>query len=95
MYLGTEKEEQVYTRLSKLGVEHTYNRTRQLVVFRCDNCGEQFKRLKGSIDPKRLNNNYFHCCPNCDSKRFAQKKGAERRTIWDMPVSSNLDISRL
>ncbi len=95
MYLGIEKETQRYTRISKLGVEHTYNRTRTYVVFRCDNCGEIFNRLKEKISPKRLNNNYFHCCSNCDSKRFAQKKGAERRTIWDMPVNSDLDISRL
>ena len=95
MYLGIEKESVVYTRSSKLGVDHTYCRTRRHVVFRCDNCGEIFKRLKGSVDPKRLSNNYFHCCSNCDSKRFAQKKGAERRTIWDMTVNSDLDISRL
>lgn len=95
MYLGTHEETIYYTRTSKLGHEHAYNRTRRYVVFRCDNCGEQFNRLKGAMDPKRLNNNYFHCCNNCDSKKFAQKKGAERRTIWDMPVNSDLDISRL
>lgn len=95
MYLGIEKETATYTRTSKLGVEHDYNRTRRYALFRCDNCGQNFKRLKGSIDPKRLSNNYFHCCDSCDAKRFAQKKGAERRTIWDMPVSSDLDISRL
>ncbi len=95
MYLGIEKETLTYTRTSKLGVEHTYDRTRRLALFRCDNCGEQFKRSKGAIDPKRLSNNYFHCCDNCDAKRFAQKKGVERRTIWDMPVNSDLDISRL
>lgn len=95
MYLGLEKETQTYTRFSKLGVEHTYNRTRTYAVFRCDNCREVFSRLKEKISPKRLSNNYFHCCPNCDSKRFAQKKGVERRVIWDMPVNSDLDISRL
>ena len=95
MYLGTEKETREYVRVSKLGAEHTYSRTRRYALFRCDNCGLPFKRLKGSVDPKRLSNNYFHCCDNCDSKRFAQKKGAERRTIWDMPVNSDLDISRL
>ena len=95
MYLGTEKETKTYTRISKLGVEHSYNRTRRYALFRCDNCSEMFKRLKGSVDPRRLSNNYFHCCDNCDAKRFAQKKGAERRTIWDMPVSSDLDISKL
>lgn len=95
MYLGIDKEEVSYTRVSKMGKEHSYTRIRHYALFRCDNCGEMFKRLKGSMDPKRLNNNYFHCCDNCDSKRFAQKKGAERRTIWDMPVNSDLDISKL
>jgi hypothetical protein len=95
MFITTELETTNHTRTSKLGVEHEYNRTRTLAVFRCDNCGEVFKRLKEKISPKRLNNNYFHCCEHCDAKRFAQEKGVERRLIWDMPVSSDLDISRL
>lgn len=95
MFITTEIESFDYTRVSKLGQVHAYSRTRTYAVFRCDNCGEVFRRLKGSMDPKRLNNNYFHSCDNCDSKRFAQKKGVERRTIWDMPVSSTKDISRL
>ena len=95
MFITTEIETTHHTRTSKLGVEHTYNRTRTLVVFRCDNCGELFNRPKEKISPIRLNNNYFHCCEHCDAKRFAQKKGVERRLIWDMPVSSTADISRL
>ena len=95
MYLGEEKSEQLYTRVSKLGHTHQYTRTTTLILFVCDNCGEQFKRNRGSMNPKRLNNNYFHCCSKCDSKRFAQKKGVERRLIWDMPASSTLPISRL
>jgi hypothetical protein len=95
MFITTEIETSVHTRTSKLGREHTYNRTRTLAVFRCDNCGEGFCRPKEKISPKRLNNNYFHCCEHCDAKRFAQKKGVERRLIWDMPVSSTADISRL
>jgi hypothetical protein len=95
MFITTEIETTHYTRTSKLGREHTYNRTRTVAVFRCDNCGEGFTRPKEKISPKRLNNNYFHCCDNCDAKRFAQKKGVERRLIWDMPVSSTADISRL
>ena len=95
MFITTETETKVYTRTSKLGLEHTYNRTRTLLVFRCDNCGDGFRRLRENVSPKRLNNNYFHCCEHCDAKRFAQKKGVERRLIWDMPVNSDLDISRL
>lgn len=95
MFTGIIKENREYSRPSKLGQIHTYIRTRSYAVFVCDNCGEQFYRLKGEVDPKRLNNNYFHCCSHCDAKRFAQRKGAERRTIWDLPVNSDLDISKL
>jgi hypothetical protein len=47
------------------------------------------------MSPKRLSNNYFHCCQHCNAKKFAQKKGAEKRTIWDRPASSLDDISQL
>ncbi len=95
MYLEQRQEECVHVRTSKLGNLHVYSRKRIWVYFRCDNCGNIFQRLKEKISPKRLSNNYFHCCSNCDSKKFAQKKGAERRTIWDMTVNSDLNISRL
>ena len=94
MYITSLVEKVEYIRLSKLGIEHTYHRTRTWIVFRCDNCGLEFKRLKGSMDPKRLSNNYFHCCADCDSKKFAQRKGVERKKIWDMPASSTLPINR-
>jgi hypothetical protein len=88
MYIGIQEEAVCYTRRSKLGHEHTYNRTRRYAVFCCDSCNLEFRRLKGSMDPKRLSNNFYHVCENCDIKRFAQSKGVERRHIWDMPVSS-------
>ena len=47
------------------------------------------------MDPKRLSNNYFHVCKNCDSKKFAQKKGVEQKQKWNMSASSNLPISKL
>lgn len=95
MYLGEEKEEVNYSRPSKLGTVHSYTRVRTRLIFRCDNCGQIFNRYRSKISPKRTNNNYFHCCNSCDSKKFAQRKGVERRMIWDIPVSSELDISRL
>lgn len=95
MFIDLEYLKTEHSRTSKLGKEHKYIRVKTIAVFRCDNCKVIFRRDKGSIDPKRLSNNYFHCCNGCDSKRFAQKKGAERRTIWDMPVSSLDDISQL
>ena len=95
MFILIEEHTSTYIRTSQLGQSHDYSRSCRYAVFRCDNCGEIFQRLKGSVDPKRLSNNYFHCCNNCDPKRFAQKKGVERRLIWDMPASSMADISRL
>ena len=94
MLLRIEKEKVTHTRKSKLGVEHTYTRIRSVVVFRCDNCDAIFSRLQGKMDPKRLNNNYFHVCSNCDAKRFAQRKGIERNQIWDQPASSTKPIGR-
>lgn len=95
MYIAEEKEIVTYTRVSKLGKEHTHTRIKSVCLFRCDNCGTVFRRERAKMSPKRLSNNYFHCCNNCDSKRFAQKKGTDRRTIWDRPASSLDDISKL
>jgi predicted RNA-binding Zn-ribbon protein involved in translation (DUF1610 family) len=95
MYLTEETEITSYTRVSKLGKEHNYTRVKRVVVFRCDNCGQVFRRDRGNMSPRRLSNNYFHCCSECDSKRFAQHKGVDRRTMWDKPASSLDDISKL
>ncbi len=95
MFIRIDKELIKYTRTSKLGRDHEYVRARSVVVLRCDSCGEVFTRPRGSMDPKRLSNNYFHVCDNCDVKRFAQSKGVEQKKVWDRPVSSLDDISRL
>jgi hypothetical protein len=65
-----------------------------VATFQCDNCNEIFNRTLKQIDRKRLSNNYFHCCSNCDAKKFAQKKGVDKRKIWDMPASSMLPIGK-
>lgn len=94
MFLKTETERTEYTRTSKLGISHAYYRNKTMAIFRCDNCDEQFKRDLKHVDRKRLSNNYFHCCPNCDAKRFAQRKGIERKKIWDMPASTTLPVGK-
>ena len=78
-----------------MGKEHAYKREVTHCVFRCDNCDAEFERTRGSMDPKRLSNNYFHVCKNCDAKVFAQKKGVERKQIWNMPASSEMPISNI
>lgn len=95
MLINTEYIVTEYTRTSKLGVSHNYTRKKTLLIFRCDSCGGVFKREKGSMDPKRLSNNFYHVCSNCDAKKFAQEKGIERRKIWDMPVSSLKTLGQL
>ena len=95
MYLGSEYQQTQHVRTSKRGKHHTYVRKKCIVVFQCDSCQGMFKRDKGAMDPKRLNNNFYHVCGNCDSKKFAQEKGVESRKIWDMPVSSLKQIGQL
>lgn len=94
MFLKIETSIDEYVRASKLGKTHTYNRKKTVAVFRCDNCDEMFKRELKKIQSKRLNNNYFHCCSNCDAKKFAQRKGVEQKKIWDMPASTELPVGK-
>jgi hypothetical protein len=95
MFIKTKNQQNQYVRLSKLGKQHSYARIKTLAVFKCDNCDQVFERDLKRIDRKRLSNNYFHCCSNCDAKKFAQRTGAEHKKIWDMPSDTDLDISKL
>lgn len=95
MFIKFEYNKTTHQRPSKNGKIHTYIRQKTIAVLRCDSCNELFKRDRGNMDPKRLNNNYFHVCSSCDVKRFAQKKGIEKKAIWDMPASRLDDISKL
>lgn len=95
MFLGEFTQKTQHTRRSKLGNTHQYFRERTIVKFRCDNCNTEFTRERGKMDPKRLSNNYFHVCNRCDSYRFAQKHGVQRRKIWNITASSNLPIGKL
>jgi predicted nucleic-acid-binding Zn-ribbon protein len=94
MYIETETVKTTYTRLSKMGQPHSYVRNKTVVILRCDNCDETFRRDLKKISQKRLSNNYFHVCSNCDAKRFAQRKGVERKKIWDMPASVELPVGK-
>lgn len=95
MFIRISVEKTEHVRISKLGTEHSYHRRKTTVHFRCDSCGVEFTRPKGSVDPKRLSNNYFHVCSNCDAKRFAQQKGVERKRVWDLLASSTLPIGKM
>jgi len=94
MFLKTETKECEYVRTSKCGKDHTYRRKKTIAVFRCDNCDSSFTRDLKHVDRKRLSNNYFHVCSNCDAKRFAQRKGVEQKKIWDLPASVELPVGK-
>jgi Zn finger protein HypA/HybF involved in hydrogenase expression len=94
MYLSEYSEQSIYMRKSKTGKEHEYTRTKTYVNFRCDNCDREFTRARSKISPNRLNNNVFHVCDNCDSKKFAQRKGVEKKQMWNMTASSSQPISK-
>jgi len=95
MYLGEITKSSRHTRSSKLGKIHEYTRNYRLAKLRCDCCGTEFTRERSKMDPNRLNNNVFHVCDKCDSKKFAQKRGAEKRKMWSMTASSSRPISSL
>lgn len=94
MFLDTKVVIKKYKRKSKNGLDHEYSRKQTVAIFRCDNCNTLFERNLKQIDRKRLSNNYFHCCSNCDAKRFAQRKGVERKSIWDMPAGIDWPVGK-
>ena len=94
MFIKTLVIESYFYRKSKLGKTHSYSRKKIIAVLRCDRCDQDFQRDLKHIDKRRLSNNYFHCCSDCDSKRFAQQKSVERKKIWDLPASTDLPISK-
>jgi hypothetical protein len=93
MLIETKKITTEYTRVSKSNKLHTYTRTKTLVVIQCDNCQSLFEREQGKMSRQRISSNYYHVCSTCDSKRFAQKRGVERRKIWSLSADS--DITRI
>lgn len=94
MFLKTKTQRTTYSRTSKLGLTYDYERIKTIAEFRCDNCDAEFERDIRKVDRKRLSNNYFHVCSNCDSKRFAQRKGVEQKKIWDLPASTTLPVGK-
>jgi len=95
MFKRIEKEVRFYVRKSKTGKSHPYRRIRSYAVFQCDECHQEFKREKGKVDAKRLDDFYVHVCPKCDPKRFAQRKGVEQRTKLNIKVDSGITIDEL
>ena len=82
-----------YTRKTKKKFKHFFNKKQSDKIFM--DCKEEFKRDKGKVDPKRLDNAYYHVCPSCDPKRFAQKKGVERRKTLDSTIDTLVTLDTL
>jgi hypothetical protein len=83
-----------YTRLSKSGKSHAYTRYKKVAVLRCDRCSVLFERAVGNMDKKRASNDYKHVCANCNPKQFAQTVGVKNRNFWNMPVDTDIDITK-
>jgi hypothetical protein len=95
MLIETKKVTTEYTRASKCNKSHTYTRTKTLVVIQCDSCQTLFEREQGKMSKQRISSDYYHVCSTCDPKRFAQKRGAERRKIWNLSADSDIDITKI
>lgn len=94
MFLRFLKQKNSYSRISKHGIEHVYYRFKTVAELRCDNCDEVFQRDLKKFHKKRTSNSFFHVCVNCDAKRFAQRKGVEKKRIWDLPASTELPVGK-
>ena len=95
MLTRIEQEIRFHVRKSKTEKNHPYKRIRSYAIFQCDECHIEFKREKGKVDPKRLDNFYVHVCPSCDPKRFAQRKGVEQRKLLNLPAGSDIRIDEI
>ena len=84
-----------YTRTSKNKKTHKYYRNQSVALLQCDACNKQFERRVSQMDPRRLNSKYVHVCPECNPKKFAQKKGVEGRRFWNTTVDLDLDIDSI
>ena len=92
MFIETKKIKTQYTKVSKLKNAHSYSRTKTVAVLQCDCCQSLFERDQGSMDYRRISDRFYHVCADCNPKQFAQKKGVERRQLWNISVDSDLKI---
>lgn len=94
MFIEIKKQKRFFIRESKNGRSHSYYRIRTIAILRCDNCDLLFEKDLKTISSKRCSNNYFHVCGLCDPHVFGQKKGVERKKIWDMTTEEDITISK-
>jgi len=92
MLIEIKKVTTTHTRNSKLKNAHPYSRVKTVAVLQCDSCESLFERDQGQMNHRRVSKEHFHVCTNCNPKQFAQKKGVERRQLWNTSVDSDLKI---
>lgn len=95
MLIEIQKVKKEYQRLSKQGKSHSYFRTHEVAVLRCDCCAVQFERRTRDMDPRRLTADQAHVCNTCDQKRYAQRKGVENRRFWNTTVDLDQNIDSI
>ena len=90
MFLGESKETNQYEKKSKYGKLSTYQRTKTLTHWKCDNCGEEFSKMRNG----KYNPNSKSYCKFCISKiglnKLASLAGYESKVknIFEPKVGS-------
>jgi hypothetical protein len=90
MFLGESKETNQYEKKSKYGKLSTYQRTKTLTHWKCDNCGEEFSKMRNG----KYNPNSKSYCKSCISKiglnKLASLAGYESKVknIFEPKVGS-------
>jgi hypothetical protein len=90
MFLGESKESNQYEKKSKYGKLSTYQRTKTLTHWKCDNCGEEFSKMRNG----KYNPNAKSYCKSCISKiglnKLASLAGYESKVknIFEPKVGS-------
>ena len=57
--------------------------------------GDEGWTICGGCEAIEGSEDEVNVCENCDAKKFAQKKGVERKQVWNMSASSDLPIGKL
>jgi hypothetical protein len=89
MLIKTVTLNQVFTRSSKLGLKHQFQRSKTVLILVCDSCDKEFQRDLSKMQRLRLHDDYNHVCSDCDQKKFAQKRSVQKRKQWSLSADSD------
>lgn len=97
MFLCQKTEINEFPTNTRWGTKTTKRRKRTIFVFRCDTCGNEFERLKGSVAKARLCKR--HVCSSCYNMSLLQgfseeaKHGKRRDQIGSKKIDSSGYVS--